>query len=85
MKSFRAWRQESQWQLDEDGGECDVPAGDTSGHVSREAGGMRRGDTLRSITMPTSDDRELSGGRVVNEEAIYSMRKRWISDRLMER
>ncbi|CAM9113698.1 unnamed protein product [Ectocarpus sp. 13 AM-2016] len=87
MKSFRAWRQESQWQLDDDGGECDVPAGGSSGRVSREAGGggMRRGDTLRSITMPTSDDRELSGGRVVNEEAIYNMRKRWISDRLMER
>lgn len=37
------------------------------------------------ITVPGSEDRELSGGRWVNEEAVYNMRKKWISDRLIER
>ena len=46
---------------------------------------MRRRESLERIAMPIAEDRELEGGRLVNEEAIYSMRKKWISDRLIER
>jgi len=35
--------------------------------------------------MPETASRELGGGRLVNEDAVYSMRKKWISDRLIER
>lgn len=82
MRSFRVRRQESQWGLDEDGG-----AGTAGGvGVGVSAGkGLRRGESLRSITMPETASRELGGGRLVNEDAVYSMRKKWISDRLIER
>eukprot|EP00903_Cladosiphon_okamuranus_P010739 g10150.t1 len=35
--------------------------------------------------MPTAPSRELPGGRLVNEDAVYNMRKKWISERLIER
>lgn len=80
MRSFRVRRQESQWGLDEGGG-----AG-AAGVVGVSPGkGLRRGESLRSITMPETASRELGGGRLVNEDAVYSMRKKWISDRLIER
>lgn len=56
-------------------------AGQLAGHT----GGLRRGESMSRIMVPASDDRELSGGRLVNEEAVYNMRKKWISDRLIER
>lgn len=40
---------------------------------------------MARITMPGVDDHELSGGRLENKEAVYNMRKKWISDRLIER
>ena len=46
---------------------------------------MRLGESLINITTPKTEDRELKGGRMMNGEAIYNMRKRWISDRLRER
>lgn len=91
MRSFRARRQESQWGLAEDGG---VAVGESGGGAQPDVNnnnsssarrGLRRGESLRSITKPASDDRELPGGRLVNEEAVYNMRKKWISDRLIER
>ncbi|CAM9210740.1 unnamed protein product [Hapterophycus canaliculatus] len=87
MRSFRVRRQESQWGLDEDdGGASATPGGSVPpGGDSSARKGLRRGESVRGITAPSSEDRELSGGRVVNEEAIYHMRKKWISDRLIER
>lgn len=89
MRSFRARRQESQWGLDEDDGSAAATAAGGAGESGAPVGsarrGLRRGESLRSITKPVSDDRELGGGRLVNEEAVYSMRKKWISDRLIER
>lgn len=87
MRSFRVRRQESQWGLDDDGGGASGTYGENGGsHGSENARkGLRRGESVRGITTPTLEDRELSGGRVVNEEAIYHMRKKWISDRLIER
>lgn len=85
MKSFRSRRQ-GQWDADDDedwAGE--VPA--ASGHA-RDSAALQSPvgeDMTASITQPTSDDRELSGGRLVNEEAVYKIRKKWISDRLRER
>lgn len=90
MRSFRARRQESQWGLEEDAGAAfasdATSSASPSGGVSASAtGGLRRGESLRSITMPTAPSRELRGGRLVNEDAVYNMRKKWISDRLIER
>lgn len=82
MRSFRVRRQESQWGLDEDEGSAF--AGDAASGSS-SASGLRRGESLRSITMPAAASRELPGGRLVNEGAVYNMRKKWISDRLIER
>lgn len=80
MRSFRARRQDSQWGLDDDGG-----AGTAGGLVAAGSKGLRRGESLRSITVPETASRELGGGRLVNEDAVYRMRKKWISDRLIER
>lgn len=88
MRSFRVRRQESQWGLDEDdGGGAATQGGSAPYSYGNESArrGLRRGESVRGITTPSSEDRELSGGRVINEEAIYHMRKKWISDRLIER
>lgn len=55
------------------------------GQLQQRRSWMRRRESLERIAMPISEDRELNGGRMVNEEAVYSMRKKWISDRLIER
>lgn len=82
-------RQESQWGLEEDAGAPftreAAPGGGLGLGVSGTSGGLRRGESLRSITMPSAPSRELPGGRLVNEDAVYNMRKKWISDRLIER
>lgn len=93
MRSFRARRQGSQWGIgDQDGWAMDAPMTPGSpfddvspGGPSAPADGLRRGESLANIMLPSSEDRELNGGRLVNEEAIYNMRKKWISDRLIER
>lgn len=89
MKSFRVRRQESEWGLDEDDDSVALATGEAGGapvgNSSSARRGLRRGESLRSITKPVSDDLELGGGRLVNEEAVYNMRKKWISDRLIER
>lgn len=96
MRSFRARRQGSQWGLEDDDGwptnvagaasvdelEMSLGRSSSSGY---QGGVLRRGQSLARITLPCSEDRELSGGRLLNEEAMYNMRKKWISDRLIER
>lgn len=81
MRSFRVRRQESQWGLDDDEGWGFAGDAASAGVSARG----RREESLRGITMPAAATRELPGGRLVNEDAVYNMRKRWISDRLIER
>lgn len=101
MRSFRARRQGTQWGPQGDNGwaiddlvttpgspfdEVDVFSTSVGGQGDRERRSwMRRRESLERIAMPIAEDRELNWGRLVNEEAIYSMRKKWISDRLIER
>lgn len=94
MRSFRVRRQGTQRGEEEDVWGIDAPLTpaifDEGSHSPAalsldERNGMRLGESVTNITTPKAEDRELSGGRLVNEEAIYNMRKRWISERLHER
>lgn len=91
MRSFRVRRQGTQRGEEEDVWGIDAPLNpvlfDEGSHSPAldERKGMRLGESVTNITTPKAEDRELSGGRLVNEEAIYNMRKRWISERLHER
>lgn len=98
MRSFRAKRQSDQWGLDDEGGwPTDVAGAESfdesaslvmssasSSWSSSNLGRTQQQSTSR-ITLPASEDRDLGSGRLVNEEAVYNMRKQWISDRLIER
>lgn len=94
MRSFRARRQGTQRAEEEDVWGIDAPLTPVQFDEGSygpaalsldEGNGMRLGESIMNITTPKAEDRELSGGRLVNEEAIYNMRKRWISERLQER
>lgn len=100
MRSFRAKRQSDQWGLDGETGWSDVAGAESfdesaslvmssgsasSSWFSSGVAHLGRHQSTSRITLPASEDRDLGSGRLVNEEAVYSMRKKWISDRLIER
>ncbi|CAM9353145.1 unnamed protein product, partial [Choristocarpus tenellus] len=89
MKAFRG-RKSDKWGLDDEVDWVDDSGllGDeklTPSSVGHGGNGHRRGDSVNKIILPRSEDRELGGGRLVNEEGVYNIRKKWVSDRMRER
>ncbi|CAM9192473.1 unnamed protein product [Discosporangium mesarthrocarpum] len=88
MKAFRQRRSEG-WNLEEDEEWLEDPiAGEGNLQASRLSSGgygKRRGNSVKNIILSSSEDRELGRGRIVNDDAVCNIRKKWISDRMIER